>query len=95
LLYSFEGFSLDTARRELRWAVFAAPAIAFASALSLIEAATGRRVWSEVYNAEVTNTFGVQEDIARRVVGAGSFRARRWRAFAMQSEDYIADRPRR
>ena len=61
----------------------------------LIEAATGRRVWSEVYDAEITNTFGVQEDISRRVVGGGSFRARRWRAFAMQSEHYIADRPRR
>jgi adenylate cyclase len=35
----------------------------------LTETATGRRVWSEAYDAEVKDIFGVQEDIARRVVG--------------------------
>jgi adenylate cyclase len=35
----------------------------------LIEAATGRRIWSEAYDAEARDIFGVQEDIARRVVG--------------------------
>ncbi len=38
----------------------------------LTEAATGRRVWSEAYDAEVKDIFGVQEDIARRVVGAAA-----------------------
>jgi TolB-like protein len=38
----------------------------------LAEAATGRRVWSEAYDAEVKDIFGVQQDIARRVVGAAA-----------------------
>jgi len=38
----------------------------------LTEAATGRNVWSQVYDAEVKDIFGAQEDIARRVVGAAA-----------------------
>jgi adenylate cyclase len=38
----------------------------------LSEAATGRNVWSQAYDAEVKDIFGVQEDIARRVVGAAA-----------------------
>src|SRR5206468_3591534 len=37
--------------------------------VELTQAATGRSVWSEAYDAEVKDIFGVQEDIARRVVG--------------------------
>jgi TolB-like protein/class 3 adenylate cyclase len=36
----------------------------------LTEAATGRHVWSETYDAEVNDIFAVQDDITRRVVGA-------------------------
>jgi TolB-like protein/class 3 adenylate cyclase len=36
----------------------------------LTEAATGRQVWSETYDAEVDDIFSVQDDIAKRVVGA-------------------------
>jgi len=36
------------------------------------EAATGRNVCSQAYDAEVKDIFGVQEDIARRVVGAAA-----------------------
>lgn len=36
----------------------------------LTEAATGRSVWSQAYDAEGKDIFSVQEDIARRVVGA-------------------------
>jgi TolB-like protein/class 3 adenylate cyclase/Flp pilus assembly protein TadD len=38
----------------------------------LTEAATGRQVWSETYDAQVTDIFSVQDDIARRVVGAAA-----------------------
>jgi class 3 adenylate cyclase/TolB-like protein len=38
----------------------------------LSEAATGRNVWSQTYDAEVKDIFGVQDDIARRVVGAAA-----------------------
>jgi adenylate cyclase len=44
----------------------------------LIEAATGRHVWSEAYDAEVKDIFGVQEDIARRVVGAAAVKLTRF-----------------
>lgn len=38
----------------------------------LSEAATGRNVWSQVYDAEGKDIFAVQEDIARQVVGAAA-----------------------
>jgi adenylate cyclase len=44
----------------------------------LIEAATGRQVWSEAYDAEVKDIFGVQDDIARRVVGAAAVKLTRF-----------------
>lgn len=40
--------------------------------VELTEAATGRNVWSQDYDAEVKDIFGVQDDIARRVVGAAA-----------------------
>lgn len=40
--------------------------------VELIEATTGRNVWSQTYDAEVKDIFGVQDDIARRVVGAAA-----------------------
>jgi len=39
---------------------------------ALSDVATGRNVWSQVYNAEVKDIFGVQEDVARQVVGAAA-----------------------
>jgi adenylate cyclase len=44
----------------------------------LTEAATGRSVWSQAYDAEVKDIFGVQEDIARRVVGAAAIKLTRF-----------------
>jgi adenylate cyclase len=44
----------------------------------LTEAATGRNVWSQAYEAEVKDIFGVQEDIARRVVGAAAVKLTRF-----------------
>jgi class 3 adenylate cyclase/TolB-like protein/Tfp pilus assembly protein PilF len=44
----------------------------------LIEAATARTVWSQAYEAEVKDIFGVQEDIARRVVGAAAVKLTRF-----------------
>ena len=44
----------------------------------LTEAATGRQVWSDVYDAEVKDIFGVQDDIARRVVGAAAVKMTRF-----------------
>jgi tetratricopeptide (TPR) repeat protein len=38
----------------------------------LTEAASGRHVWSEAYNAEGKDIFDVQDDIAKRVVGAAA-----------------------
>jgi hypothetical protein len=40
--------------------------------VELTEAATGRNVWSHAYDAEVKDIFGVQDDIAKRVVGAAA-----------------------
>ena len=40
--------------------------------VELTEATTGRHLWSESYNAEPKDIFSVQEDIARRVVGAAA-----------------------
>jgi adenylate cyclase len=44
----------------------------------LTEAATGRNIWSQAYDAEVKDIFGVQEDIARRVVGAAAVKLTRF-----------------
>jgi len=44
----------------------------------LTEAMTGRNIWSQVYDAEVKDIFGVQEDIARRVVGAAAVKLTRF-----------------
>ena len=59
----------------------------------LTQAATGRNVWSEAYDAEVKDIFGVQEDIARRVVGAAAVtltRFERERALAKPTENLAA-----
>ena len=45
---------------------------------ALTEAATGRSVWTQAYDAEVKDIFGVQEDIARRVVGAAAVKLTRF-----------------
>jgi adenylate cyclase len=44
----------------------------------LTEAATGLDVWSENYDAEVKEIFAVQDDIARRVVGAAAVKLTRF-----------------
>jgi len=44
----------------------------------LSEAATGRNVWSQAYDGEVKDIFAVQEDIARRVVGAAAVKLARF-----------------
>jgi adenylate cyclase len=44
----------------------------------LSEAATGRNVWSQAYDAEIKDIFSVQEDIARRVVGAAAIKLTRF-----------------
>src|SRR5712671_5464872 len=46
--------------------------------VELTEAATGLRVWSETYDAEVKDIFAVQDDIARRVVGAAAVKLTRF-----------------
>ena len=38
----------------------------------MTEATTGRLVWSETYDAEVDDIFAVQDNIAKRVVGAAA-----------------------
>ena len=43
----------------------------------LTEAATGRHVWSESYDAELKDIFAVQTDISRRAVGAVAVRLTR------------------
>jgi len=40
--------------------------------VELTEAATARQVWSETYDAELKDIFAVQDDIAKRVVGAAA-----------------------
>src|SRR4029077_17448654 len=45
---------------------------------ALTEASTGRQVWSETYNAEVGDIFSVQNDIAKRVVGAAAVKLTRF-----------------
>jgi TolB-like protein/class 3 adenylate cyclase len=44
----------------------------------LTEAATGRIVWSQAYDAEIKDIFAVQEDIAKRVVGAAEVKLTRF-----------------
>src|SRR5271167_4011895 len=46
--------------------------------VELTEAATGVHVWSETYDAEVKDIFGVQDDISRRVVGAAAVKLTRY-----------------
>jgi adenylate cyclase len=46
--------------------------------VELTEAATGLHVWSETYDAEVKDIFAVQDDIARRVVGAAAVKLTRF-----------------
>jgi adenylate cyclase len=45
---------------------------------ALTEAATGRQVWSETYDAEADDIFSVQDDIAKRVVGAAAVKLTRF-----------------
>jgi TolB-like protein/Tfp pilus assembly protein PilF len=45
--------------------------------VELIEAETGRHLWSEVYDAEPKDIFAVQDEIARRVVGAAAVKLTR------------------
>jgi non-specific serine/threonine protein kinase len=64
----------------------------------LSEAATGRNVWSETYDAEVKGIFDVQEDIARRVVGAAAVNLTRFerdRALVKPTESLAAYEPAR
>ena len=44
----------------------------------LTETATDRNIWSQAYDAEVNDIFAVQEDIARRVVGAAAIKLTRF-----------------
>jgi tetratricopeptide (TPR) repeat protein len=44
----------------------------------LTEASTGRHVWSETYDAEAKNIFGVQDDVSRRMVGAAAAKLTRF-----------------
>ena len=46
--------------------------------VELIEAATGRQVWSDAYDSETKDIFAVQQDIARRVVAAAAVRLTRF-----------------
>ncbi|MBV8578008.1 MAG: hypothetical protein JOZ58_23630 [Acetobacteraceae bacterium] len=59
----------------------------------LTEAASGRLVWSETYDAEVDDIFAVQDNIARRVVGAAAVkltRAEQERALAKPTSNLSA-----
>ena len=59
----------------------------------LTEAATGRHVWSEAYNAEGDDIFAVQDDIAKRVVGVATVRLTRFeqeRALAKPTSNLAA-----
>jgi class 3 adenylate cyclase/TolB-like protein/cytochrome c-type biogenesis protein CcmH/NrfG len=61
--------------------------------VELTEAATGRNVWSEAYDAEVKDIFDVQQHIARRVVGAAAVKLTRFerdRALAKPTENLAA-----
>jgi adenylate cyclase len=59
----------------------------------LSEAATGRQVWSQTYDAEVKDIFGVQDDIARRVVAGAAVQLTRFeqnRALAKPTKNLAA-----
>ncbi len=59
----------------------------------LSEAATGRNVWSQAYDAELKDIFGVEDDISRRVVGAAAAKLTRFerdRALANPTESLAA-----
>ena len=74
-------------------AAFVAPAIVVRVNAELTEAATGRHVWSETYDAEVKDIFAVQDDIARRVVGAAAVKLTRFereRVLAKPTENLVA-----
>jgi adenylate cyclase len=61
--------------------------------VQLIEATTGRLVWSETYNAEIDDIFAVQDTIAKRVVGAAAVeltRFERGRALAKPTSNLAA-----
>jgi adenylate cyclase len=61
--------------------------------VELIEAATGRNVWSEAYDSGLKDIFAVQDDIARRVVGAAAVKLTRFeqeRALAKPTESLAA-----
>src|SRR5271169_1201771 len=46
--------------------------------VELTEAVTGLHVWSETYDSEVKDIFAVQDDIAKRVVGAAAVKLTRF-----------------
>jgi TolB-like protein len=46
--------------------------------VGLTEAATAQQVWSETYDAELKDIFAVQDDIAKRVVGAAAVKLTRF-----------------
>jgi adenylate cyclase len=61
--------------------------------VELTEATTGRHLWSETYDAEVGDIFAVQDDIAKRVVGAAAVkltRLERERALAKPTSSLAA-----
>jgi adenylate cyclase len=61
--------------------------------VELTEAATGVHVWSETYDSEVKDIFAVQDDIARRVVGAAAVKLTRFereRALTKPTENLAA-----
>ncbi len=61
--------------------------------VQLIEATTGRLVWSETYNAEIDDIFTVQDTIAKSVVGAAAVeltRFERERALAKPTSNLAA-----
>ena len=61
--------------------------------VQLIEATTGRLVWSETYNAEIDDIFAVQDTIAKSVVGAAAVeltRFERERALAKPTTNLAA-----
>jgi TolB-like protein/class 3 adenylate cyclase/Tfp pilus assembly protein PilF len=61
--------------------------------VELTEAATGVHVWSETYDAEAKDIFAVQDDIARRVVGAAAVKLSRFereRALTKPTENLAA-----
>jgi class 3 adenylate cyclase/TolB-like protein/Tfp pilus assembly protein PilF len=60
---------------------------------ALTEAATGRQVWSETYDAEGDDIFSVQDDIVKRVVGAAAVKLTRFeeqRALAKPTKSLAA-----